>query len=501
MNSARLGAVLCASLWLVACQRTPETSEVPQAASAPASSATTTAPASPAATRGGVPDMGHTRAVKVTATGQGPTAADAVNEALRLAVIQVNGVALDTQSSRYSAAVSLVAGQDAMTLQSSGFAQELVQKAGGVISGFKVVRLGPISAAAPAAPSASGAKASGVKPVASATVFEAVIDADVLKFDAPATDGKLKIVVGPINGLASQYRVGGLTLSGEQLGDAIRAELMAALTQTGRFIVLDRENDAALDTELNLIAQGRAPSAEMVKQAQAHLADVVWIGQMGQFEYTAHRRQLDMSDRPLVSHAGGWALSHKLVHVATRQIMLSDTVQGTLPSTAPTTLPRAVDGTKLSGDMRQRLVERTVESILQRTFPVAVASVEGSQVVLSQGGQSVQLGARYQAVVMGKEIKDPQTGQTLGRMESPCCEIVVQQVQPTMAIARVENAQVDLATLPAGVVQLRARLPEPPSAVAQAASGASTVAKAPRASRKPAATEPAEVIKRNDADW
>lgn len=496
MNSARLGAVLCASLWLVACQRTPENSEVPQAASAPASSATTTAPVSPAAAQGGVPDMGQTRAVKVTATGQGPTAADAVNEALRLAVMQVNGVALDTQSSRYSAAVSLVAGQDAMTLQSSGFAQELVQKAGGVISGFKVVRLGPISAAVPAAPSASG-----VKPVASATVFEAVIDADVLKFDAPATDGKLKIVVGPINGLASQYRVGGLTLSGEQLGDAIRAELMAALTQTGRFIVLDRENDAALDTELNLIAQGRAPSAEMVKQAQAHLADVVWIGQMGQFEYTAHRRQLDMSDRPLVSHAGGWALSHKLVHVATRQIMLSDTVQGTLPSTPPTTLPKAVDGTKLSGDMRQRLVERTVESILQRTFPVTVASVEGSQVVLSQGGQSVQPGARYQAVVLGKEIKDPQTGQTLGRMESPCCEIVVQQVQPTMAIARVENAQVDLATLPAGVVQLRARLPEPASPAAQAASGASTAAKAPRASRKPAATEPAEVIKRNDADW
>lgn len=495
MRTARLGAVLCACLWLAACQRTPETAEAPSAPSAAASAST--AVVTQTQPDGVLPDMGQTRAVRVTATGHGATAAEAVNEALRLAVMQVNGVALDTQSSRYSAAVSLVAGQDAMTLQSSGFAQELVQRAGGVISGFKVIRLGPASSPAPAAARASAAK-SGV----AAPTFEATIEADVLKFDAPASEGKLKIVVGPIHGLAAQYRVGGLTLSGEELGEAIRAELMAALTQTGRFIVLDRENDAALETELDLLAQGRAPSAEMVKQAQAHLADVIWIGQMGQFAYTAQSRQLEMSDRPLVSHSGGWAMSHKLVHVATRQIMLSDTVQGSLPSTAPTTLPKPIDGARLSGDMRQRLVARAVESILQRTFPVTVASVEGSQVVLSQGGQSVQLGARYQAVVMGKEIKDPQTGQVLGRMESPCCDIVVEQVQPTMAMARVENAQVNLEALPPGAVQLRARLPEPAAPAASAASGAAAVAKAARPRVKPAAAaESAGVIKRNDSDW
>lgn len=500
MKTARLGAVLCASLWLAACQRTPGTTEA-----LPPPSAATSAVTTPAAPAGTLPDMGQTRAVRVTATGHGATAAEAVNEALRLAVMQVNGVALDTKSSRFSAAVSLVAGQDAMTLQSSGFAQELVQRAGGVVSGFKVVRLGPLatSAAAPASAVKPGlAKAMGGQSTP-APVFEATIEADVLKFDAPATDGKLKIVVGPIKGLAAQYRVGGLTVSGEQLGEAIRAELMNALTQTSRFIVLDRENDAALEAELDLLAQGRAPSEEMVKQAQAHLADVIWIGQIGQFAYIAHSRQLEMSDRPLVSHSGGWAMSHKLVHVATRQVMLSDTVQGALPSTTPSTLPKPIDGARLSSDMRQRLVARAVESILQRTFPVAVASVEGSRVVLSQGGQSVQAGARYQAVVMGKEIKDPQTGQVLGRMESPCCDIVVEQVLPTMAMARVEHAQVNLEALPPGAVQLRARLTEQAAEPAAAADAdATAVAKAPRPRVKPSASaEPAGVIKRNDADW
>jgi hypothetical protein len=69
--------------------------------------------------------------------------------------------------------------------------------------------------------------------------------------------------------------------------------------------------------------------------------------------------------------------------------------------------------------------EPAASSEFSFTFPVAVVARDGMNVVLSQGGQSVKAGARYAVVSMGKEIIDPQTQQSLGRMESPCCEVFV----------------------------------------------------------------------------
>ena len=70
-------------------------------------------------------------------------------------------------------------------------------------------------------------------------------------------------------------------------------------------------------------------------------------------------------------------------------------------------------------------------------------------------------------VTMGNEMKDPQTGQSLGRVESPCCELVVERVTPNLSYGRLENVRSNLAQLPVGGLQLREQL-----------SGAGAVAKA-----------------------
>ncbi|MBN9322851.1 MAG: hypothetical protein J0H24_12700, partial [Delftia acidovorans] len=268
----------------------------------------------------------------------------------------------------------------------------------------------------------------------------------------------------------------------------------------------DREFSPEIEQELAIIATGQAPSAELAKLSQAASADLVWSARVSSFAYNRHARQLKTSDRQLVSYSGGWALSQKLVNVATRQVTASDSLRGSVPSTAPTTLGAGVDGNKVMTDMSDALVAGVVSSILQRTFPLTVVARDGESVVLSQGGQAVKEGARYQVVAMGKEMKDPQTGQSLGRLESPCCELVVDRVTPNLSYGHLENMRGGMEDLPPGGLQVREVLKASaaPVLAAQAASGDMAAAAEPqaapaRAAQAPAARRAASPAKEADA--
>jgi hypothetical protein len=52
-------------------------------------------------------------------------------------------------------------------------------------------------------------------------------------------------------------------------------------------------------------------------------------------------------------------------------------------------------------------------------------------------------------------MKDPQTGESLGRVETPCCEVVVDRVTPKMSYGHLENVQGSLDGASAGALQIR----------------------------------------------
>ena len=49
--------------------------------------------------------------------------------------------------------------------------------------------------------------------------------------------------------------------------------------------------------------------------------------------------------------------------------------------------------------------------------------------------------------MMGKELTDPQTHQSLGHLESPCCDVVVDRVTPTMSYGHLENPKTSVETV------------------------------------------------------
>jgi hypothetical protein len=108
-------------------------------------------------------------------------------------------------------------------------------------------------------------------------------------------------------------------------------------------------------------------------------------------------------------------------------------------------------------------------------------------------------------VTMGTEMKDPQTGQSLGRIESPCCELTVDRVTPHLSYGHLDNVRGPLDKLLPGALQVREPLP-PAAPAAQAATAATTATTAkapakgtpkPAAQDAPAATEPTK----KDEKW
>lgn len=502
---SRLLYLVLSIVLLAACGREQDAqvSTAPEAASVEAQ-ATTPAPMR------GAPDFGGTTSVQREADGIGSTPELAVLAALQSAVAQVNGtrVAGSLHSVRAGLDVS-VNGMPAGSLGADAFMQQAVAASQGAVLGYEILSQEEIdrvdsemisrvrasdegfsySASASSSGQASAsARAGDARASAStrhreqgevevrrgASSFESDhrykqmrsywkvrIRADIAQYRAPDEEGRPKIVVAAPRVLAANYAVGdGHVPSGEVAG-AIRARLSDTLTQTRRFIVLDREFSDELQAEIDHINSGNVRMIDAARLGQQLATDLILIPSIERFEYPRSVRQLRMSDRQVTSYSGGGRITLRVLNANTGEVVMSDSFDHTLASTGPSTLPRVVDGKQMAAAMMDALSGQIGTAVVTGIFPVSVVALDGDQVVLSQGGDILQAGQRYEAVQLGDELHDPQTGRSLGRIERPCCTIRIDRVAAQTSYGTIEGGQAPTGFRP-GAIELRQALKAEP---------------------------------------
>ena len=481
MKKLAMVSLLC--LGLVACGKKEEAAPVKE-----------TPAAGPNLTQ--QPDVGQVEQVDVSASGSGMTPGAAINDALKTAIMQVNGTKVNASSANLNTFSQVTAnldvetseGSDSLkataTVQGSHFAEQIVTQSKGLVSSFKVVKV--------------------TTPAGKGGLYMVDIAAKIAKFKAPADSGKIKIVVAPLRSDRSSFDIGGRHVPAAEVLNGLRQQIIDSLSQSGRFTVLDRQFEGELQNELDMISSGQTVNTDFAKLGQALSADLVWVGVVNNLSYEKHARKLQTSERELVSYSGGWSVSQRMINLATRQIVQSATLQGTAPSVAPTTLSQGIDEGATLRTMQGEIVKRASEAILLQTFPISVVQRDGMAVVLSQGGSSVVEGARYKIYLQGKEIKDPQTGQSLGNMESVCCEVVINRVTPKLSYGTLENVTAKLDGVVPGALQLREAVTAKPAPAKDEGATATTASAAekPKAERKAAAkAAPATSGEPKKEDW
>ena len=401
------------------------------------------------------PDVGKVELVSVTANGTGMTPGAAINDALKTAIAQANGVRIDSVSANVNAFAKVTAtldvesseGKDSAkasaTMQSQMFVDQIIAQSNGLVSGFKVVKLTS-------------------PPVGNGT-YSVDVEAKIAKFKSPADSGKIKIVVAPIRSARATFDIGGRPVPANEILAPVRQQIIDSLTQTGRFTILDRQFESDLQNEFDMISSGKTVNTDFAKLEQALSADLVWVGVVNELAYTKNVRKLEMSERDLVGYSGAWSVSQRLINLATRQIMQSNTLEGAPPRISPTTLGAKFDEAAILRNIQDEIVKKASEAIILRTFPISVVQRDGEDVVLSQGGQALAENGRYRIYLQGKELKDPQTGQSLGNMEKLCCDVVINRVTPNLSYGSLENVKIDLSGVQPGALQLREAVPAQPA--------------------------------------
>lgn len=461
-----------------------EEAAVAAARAAPAASAPAAAPPVPAK-----PDFGGVTKVSREVEGIGSTQQLAVLAALQMAVAQVNGVRVAGEMQSLRAGLDLsVNGQDAGSVRGEAFVEKVVAASKGAVTGFEIVsqeeidkideqavsRVRASDAGYSYSASASSDRSIDVQQRGSAQIragdasaqgsnsfvgsatssdsasvdvrrgpssyesdatytkmrsyWKVRVKVDVAQYRAPDEQGRPKIIVAMPRTLAGQYPVGNASVAAAEVANVVRGRLSDILTQTKRFIVLDREFGQEMQVEIDHINDGNVRVLDTARLAQQLATDLILIPTIERFEYLRHVRKLRMSDRELVSYSGGGRVTLRLLNAATGEVVLSDSFEHALADADPSTMPRVVDGQSMAAEMMQSLSAQIGGAIVTQIFPVAVVALTGDQAVLTQGGEVLQVGQRWRAVALGEELKDPQTGLSLGHHEMPVGVVRIDRV-------------------------------------------------------------------------
>jgi len=257
----------CACLVLGACDQKNTKSETPAAAaSAPATVASaTSATVAPTPPMVAGLDVGKTSTQATRAPGTGKSLATAINDAIRTAILQVNGSTVNLNTEQYKFALDAATPYSEVNIRATGFADVMRQQTRGAITGFKLE-------------SAEGPDTSGL--------YKVWIEAQVAKYTPPEAESKkIKLVVAPIRFDAKSFTVGGRSVPATQVAQEIRGKILETLAQSGRFAVLDREFDAEVQQELDMVEAGDTPNSQFGKLSQAFSADLIWIGRIRSLGY------------------------------------------------------------------------------------------------------------------------------------------------------------------------------------------------------------------------
>ena len=243
--------------------------------------------------------------------------------------------------------------------------------------------------------------------------------------------------------------------------DHLRQALTDKLVKSGRFTVLDRANDAALDQEMGLIESDQAADEQRAKLGQMLGADFMLIVNLTQAGVSTKVKEetIDLTGEVNreVSTSTRASVRYTLVESATRAVRWSDSSSF---SASGNRLSTALDG----------FLDKIVGDISEIVSPPKVVGISKGQVIINRGQGLAAQGQTYAIYSVGEALIDPDTGEQLGAAEERVATIRISTVQAKVAYGDVVSGSAD-AVARGSVARLQA--PE-------------AKAPAPRPARKPA---------------
>lgn len=299
-----------------------------------------------------------------------------------------------------------------------------------------------------------------------------LVQVSVWKGDASAA-GKDKIAVYPFRCLDSQYRNGAGSVDASEIAQRLKDKLEEHLTQTRKFTVVGRDNQAEMGQEKELLRSGDVPKFELVRLGKLYGSDFIVAGRVSDY---------DIFDDVTV---GGDGVAYHNVKGAriniSYELMSSVTGEVAWKGSQSIVLEAAVMRQFANNVARVRdyLIEKAASAaafeIARAAHPPRIIAVRGPIVTVNQGNGAVHLGDIFRVFILGEELVDEETGESYGRDEVLMAKIEIIDVNDKLSHGRlIEGAALSEEYIKQGLIcrpvldaaepSTSALMPSPPAA-------------------------------------
>lgn len=245
-------------------------------------------------------------------------------------------------------------------------------------------------------------------------VWQVRISAKIAKYNGSALSKRLKVAVLPFR------KANGAATSGYE--NSVRDHLVSILSGAGKVAVLDRDYSQENAAEISQLHSEDFNKDEAVKLGQRLGADYILVGTVNAAVHTDSVYMQALGQRVYGDSHAKAKISYRLIEAATGAVVMSGM------------LNEAAAGNHL--DALADTDARTIsDRILNTLYPVQVVSISNGVFYLSRGGDSIHVGDQFRIMVQGQPLKDPDTGEVIGATETEVARIAVTEVEPKLSKA------------------------------------------------------------------
>jgi len=257
----------------------------------------------------------------------------------------------------------------------------------------------------------------------------------ILGYKSPglSTKHRRKIAVMPFYYAKKHFYIAGQQYSGAKISDMLSQSLTNDFTQSRRFAVVDRTYLRDMSQELGIIASGQTPLSQRVKLGQKLGADYLLVGtiQAANMHTTSTHNQLLGSSS--AQKSAEFIIDYRIIVVGTSQIKWSATKKAVIDLSHSSRSTEMVLTNAI-----ENVTHSIVNELLSNIYPIRIIKVTRvGNIVLNQGGNSLQIGTTMNVMHLGEKMIDPYTHESLGRLENKVATIQITNVTPKLSYAKV----------------------------------------------------------------
>lgn len=260
-------------------------------------------------------------------------------------------------------------------------------------------------------------------------------------------DNRRRMVVMPFRSLTGRVSIFGRDLQMSTTCEGIAARLNEDLVQTRRFTMLDRAFDTETQAELSRLNLDNASAGDLGRFQQLLVTDYLVTGTVRLFaspsaSYNPFTGTSTANDGPFAE------ISYRVILAPTSQLKWAGTVIVPYSACRGDSVEVAIQS-GLAAASRQ-----VCHEIIDNIYPIRVTAKTTFELVLNQGGTAFAPGQTWDVFSRGPEVKDVQSGETLGAPEEQIARIRITRVTPKMSYATVVEGT-PLPQIPIGAIVRR----------------------------------------------